>query len=221
MRERSPDQKPDQKTDPPEKRSKEDRLVAAATSLFSRYGVRATSMEQIARDAGVAKATAYAYFRDKDDVFRAVCERVARDIVVQAQQAADDAAAQDDDPQAALAAALSSKYQRIFALVYASPHAAEILASTDQVATAALRASEEDMERLLAAPLRSLLSPQQARRHAALLVAAAEGITRKVKSAAQVDAEIRTLVQLVFAGLRAMANKTAKAARQQKKTSKK
>ena len=26
----------------------------------------------------IAKATAYAYFRDKDDVFRAVCERVAR-----------------------------------------------------------------------------------------------------------------------------------------------
>lgn len=215
MQQRSPDRKPEA----PEKRSKEDRLVETATALFSRYGVRATSMEQIAREAGVAKATAYAYFRDKDDVFRAVCERVARDIVVRAQQAADDAAAQDDDPQAALAAALSSKYQRIFELVYASPHAAEILASTDQVATAALRASEENMERLLATPLRHVLPPKEARRHAALLVAAAEGITRKVKSVAQVDSELRRLVQLIFAGLRASATTTAKAVRQQKKLS--
>jgi TetR/AcrR family transcriptional regulator len=187
----------------PQRRSKEDRLVAAATALFSRYGVRATSMEQIARDAGVAKATAYAYFRDKDDVFRAVCENVARDIVAKAQQAAEDAAALDEDPEAPLAAALASKYRRIFELVYASPHAAEILASTDQVATAALKAAEDDFERLLAAPLRSLLSPREARRHAALLIAAAEGISRKVKSAAQVDAEIQKLVRLIFAGLRA------------------
>src|SRR5687768_4112713 len=55
--------------------TKTERLIAAAEALFRRNGVRGTTMEAIAAEAGVAKATAYASFRNKDDAFRAVCKR--------------------------------------------------------------------------------------------------------------------------------------------------
>ena len=51
-------------------------LIDAATRLFTTYGLRRTSMEQLAEAAQVAKATAYAYFPNKDAVFVAVVESV-------------------------------------------------------------------------------------------------------------------------------------------------
>jgi AcrR family transcriptional regulator len=51
-------------------------LIADATrSLFARYGYRRTSMDDIAREAGMAKATLYAHCASKDDVFRAMIAR--------------------------------------------------------------------------------------------------------------------------------------------------
>ncbi|MET0360835.1 MAG: helix-turn-helix domain-containing protein, partial [Sphingobium sp.] len=44
-----------------------DQVVAATRTLFLRYGYRRTSVDDIAREAGVAKATLYAYFPSKQD----------------------------------------------------------------------------------------------------------------------------------------------------------
>src|SRR5690349_8969951 len=51
-------------------------ILTAAGPLFEKHGLRAATMEAIARAAGVAKPTLYAYFPDKDAVFRAVAEHV-------------------------------------------------------------------------------------------------------------------------------------------------
>src|SRR5277367_882596 len=39
-----------------------DRLIEAAQTVFAREGLRGASMERIAAEAGVARATVYAYF---------------------------------------------------------------------------------------------------------------------------------------------------------------
>lgn len=52
----------------PEKR---EAILAAATALFMERGFASTSMEAIARRAGVSKPTLYGYFPDKDALFRA------------------------------------------------------------------------------------------------------------------------------------------------------
>jgi AcrR family transcriptional regulator len=55
------------------------RILAAARQRFRRYGVRKTTMQEIARDAGVAVGTLYLYFEDKDDLVVAGAEEfVAR-----------------------------------------------------------------------------------------------------------------------------------------------
>jgi TetR/AcrR family transcriptional repressor of mexJK operon len=57
-------------------------IVEAAAHLFMADGYGATSMDAIAREAGVSKATLYAHFTDKASLFAAIisseCERKAQ-----------------------------------------------------------------------------------------------------------------------------------------------
>jgi AcrR family transcriptional regulator len=61
-------------TDPTKARTRA-RILRAATALFQRQGYRRTSIDEVARDAGVAKGTVYLYFRNKAELLiRAVAE---------------------------------------------------------------------------------------------------------------------------------------------------
>jgi AcrR family transcriptional regulator len=48
--------------------SKTQKIVEAAVSRFRYYGVAKTTMQEIARDAGVSVGTLYLYFKNKDDL---------------------------------------------------------------------------------------------------------------------------------------------------------
>jgi AcrR family transcriptional regulator len=53
---------------------KRQRILEAARERFRYYGVKKTTMQEIARDAGVAVGTLYLYFKDKDDLLVACTE---------------------------------------------------------------------------------------------------------------------------------------------------
>lgn len=55
--------------------SKRDAIVAAAADAFFSHGYAASSIEQIAADAGVSKVTVYNHFGDKRGLFAAAVER--------------------------------------------------------------------------------------------------------------------------------------------------
>ena len=48
------------------------RILAAARSLFTRSGYEVTSMDSVSAAAGVSKATVYAHFGSKPELFAAV-----------------------------------------------------------------------------------------------------------------------------------------------------
>jgi len=54
-------------------------VIEAACRIFARQGYAATNVEDIAREAGIAKGTIYLYFKSKEEVFAAV---LARDLEV-------------------------------------------------------------------------------------------------------------------------------------------
>ncbi|PLX85705.1 MAG: hypothetical protein C0617_03220 [Desulfuromonas sp.] len=56
------------------KRETRKAILEAALRLFSEKGFEGTSMEELARAAGVGKGTIYGYFKAKDDIFLAYCE---------------------------------------------------------------------------------------------------------------------------------------------------
>ncbi|NPD18650.1 TetR/AcrR family transcriptional regulator [Alterinioella nitratireducens] len=67
---------------PVRKGRKYDQVLEGARSVFMREGFEGASVDQIARDAHVSKATLYSYFPDKQSLFLAVithdCEMQAR-----------------------------------------------------------------------------------------------------------------------------------------------
>ena len=58
---------------------KREKILTAARQRFRHFGVKKTSMQEIAADAGVAVGTLYLYFKDKDDLLVACTdEYIAR-----------------------------------------------------------------------------------------------------------------------------------------------
>ncbi|MDD3446690.1 MAG: TetR/AcrR family transcriptional regulator [Zavarzinia sp.] len=55
--------------------TKHEQVLAAAAALFMDRGFAGTSMDAVAREAGVSKATVYAHFASKEDLFEAMVAR--------------------------------------------------------------------------------------------------------------------------------------------------
>jgi AcrR family transcriptional regulator len=56
-------------------------LLQATADCVARYGIRKTTMVDVASKSGVAKATLYNHFRTKDDVLAAMVEQHVADLV--------------------------------------------------------------------------------------------------------------------------------------------
>lgn len=59
-------------------------IIAAAGQLFAQQGLRATSMEMVAKRAGVAKQTVYSHFKNKDALYAAVIPTKLQQVGVRA-----------------------------------------------------------------------------------------------------------------------------------------
>ena len=55
-------------------------IVGVARKIFTRYGFRKTTMEEIAAASRKGKSSIYYYFKSKEDIFRAVVEHEAAEL---------------------------------------------------------------------------------------------------------------------------------------------
>ncbi len=55
----------------------EERLLDAAELCFKQFGLGKTTMEDVARNGGMSRATVYRYFKNRDDLLLGVVEREA------------------------------------------------------------------------------------------------------------------------------------------------
>ena len=99
------------------------RVIAAALTLFGRHGFQRTSMADIAREAGIARATLYLRFPDK----RALFETLASSLVDEALARAEAAWVSGASLSANIAATLLAKDLGFFQILHATPHGAELL----------------------------------------------------------------------------------------------
>ncbi|BCW90311.1 hypothetical protein sos41_34790 [Alphaproteobacteria bacterium SO-S41] len=127
------------------------RILDAAQALFWRYGVRRTSIDDVAAEAGVAKGTVYLYFDSKETLFFEVAERLCAEVwgLMNAAQA-------DTGPFVQrLTLLLEAKIGHLKRLLLGSPHAAELMdeskATLAQPAFAALdKGFHEALETMIA-----------------------------------------------------------------------
>jgi AcrR family transcriptional regulator len=92
-------------------------ILAAARRLFGKRGFAATSVDDVAREAGVAKGAVYHHFPTKEAIFEAVLEAVtealARDVVAASRKAPDVLATLGAASEAYFAATAEPQVRRI------------------------------------------------------------------------------------------------------------
>ncbi len=173
-------------------------LLDAGLRLFLRYGLRKTSMEAIADEAQVAKATAYAYFPNKNAVFTAVVEDVIATMVSEAEAAA----ALEVVPLAAIARSMSTKFVKLYELVHTSSEGAELLAASNQLSAEAVKRGHEiyvaHLAKLLIAA--EVVERRKATELAEVLDAAAEGVVARAVSRDDAERRVAVLVDRLVAG---------------------
>lgn len=174
------------------KTNRSDHIVSSALALFLVNGLRGTSMEAIARQAGVAKPTLYKYFSDKDAVFEAVANGVFTDM----RKTAEKAMTGSGDASERVARALGAKHKIIFKMLEGSPHAAELYAAPKVTNNSALVELENWM---LSTITEALLADghSDAQKLAQLCNACADGIARHAKHAEEIGPAIRLVVRRI------------------------
>ncbi len=69
-----------------ERQQREERILDAAAALLLRWGYRKTTIDDVAREAGVGKGTIYLHWKDKTALFRAVVLRAQQQAGVEVMQ---------------------------------------------------------------------------------------------------------------------------------------
>jgi len=126
---------------------RQEAILAGAFGAFSTYGFRKTSMDDIARAAGMSRSALYLSYRNKEEILRAL----AAGALSEAMRGVEDVLGADEGTlEEVLLAAFVAKDGRYMEAVLSTPHAAEIvedgLASTRDI----IADAEANMRRLLA-----------------------------------------------------------------------
>jgi AcrR family transcriptional regulator len=172
-------------------------ILEAAQALFLRYGVKRTALDDVAREAGVAKGTLYLYFDSKDTLFAAVADRLCAEVLRNAEAAIASSASITDQLVGCLDAYIGSTHR----LVAQSPHITELTESKEALAAATFGALQRKMKDLLRTVLRSRgIERSDA---AEMFFAAAIGTLKTGESAARpYRARLIAMTEILLAGLK-------------------
>lgn len=108
--------------------AKEQAILDAARGLFLHYGFKKTSVDDIAREAGIAKGTVYLYFKNKQEILGrlgvAYLERSKVDLI--------ERLAREPDHRQRLKMVLRLRAEEIFKFVRLHPHAIDLILNLSQ-----------------------------------------------------------------------------------------
>lgn len=181
------------------------RVLRSAEELFKRVGFRAVTMELVAREANVAKATLYSYFKNKDELYVAVCARMADILRGSVEQAL---AKPGDSLDERLAEAVVAKHRPVFTLVRTSPHAAELFTYTHSMAGEIFANLDVEMlERLRTAMAGDPELAANAEQFARALYFGSAPLASRSESTAQMEAEVGGFARAYLAGARVLARR--------------
>lgn len=192
-----------------EEPGRREEILAAARTIFAHYGFRRASLEEIAREAGISRTALYHHFRNKEDLFRGMCESIYQ----RASEKAEDAAATSEPVDAKLRAVLEAQVGWIFRQLEKARHGLEIVDESNRLCADVTGAWSRRSVKLLARiledaerageldPSVSQNTPESAASFLWLCAHGLQGPTANVPSAAQYGRRIDGLVRLAIAGL--------------------
>lgn len=182
-------------------------ILDAAFRRFARYGYRRTSLGDIAEEVGLSRPALYHYFRNKEDVFRALSQRINAGVVAAVTEAATRSGL---NLEARLYAVLAARVGWAFDLLHASEHGRELVDEKNRLCGPASAETHARFAAVIAAILERAsakgeisltgleMTPAQA---ADFLVACLEGVVEDVVDQSAADRRLRALARLFAAGL--------------------
>ncbi len=179
-------------------------LLEGAVTVFLRHGFRKTSMEDLARAAGLARQGLYLLYPNKAAVFRAAVDHLAAGILRDARAALD---ADATELEERLLAAFEGLHGRTVNDGVRRADVHDLLGAADALATPAVTRLRADFERLIAARLDrdgvaarwrpAGLTAGQLGQH---LFAAADGVRAAAPTRAAYRSRVRVAVAVVVRG---------------------
>ena len=174
---------------------REKTILDAAVRVFSRYGVKRTTMNDLAREAGISRQTLYNAFRNKDDILRAL-------IRVYSEQAVAEIEAGLKSVEG-LGPGLDLAFEKIavqpFDMIRASPNAEDIVEGFNATSQAELAAAAESSRVVI----ERILSPHEdALSRAGLSAAGLSDLVQRAAKAAKSGARDRDHLLVLLGALR-------------------
>ncbi len=128
-----------------------DAIALAALAEFTAFGYRRTSIESIARRAELSRATVYAHWSNKEELFRALVSRLHEDHLTQMQTVANEP---DLEIETRITKLLRAQFLQFVELTSNSPYAAELYDRHGTLCGEIARTANERAEKILATALK-------------------------------------------------------------------
>ncbi|MER5475262.1 TetR/AcrR family transcriptional regulator [Streptomyces sp. NPDC002685] len=125
-----------------------DEVLDAAYDCLTRYGMRRTTMDDIASVMGVSRSAVYQYVHGKDDAFRRLARRLHERALVRARRAA---GGEDASHAERVRGVLAARLDLARGLAGDSPHTAELLDEKARLSGDICHAFTGELRRLLIA----------------------------------------------------------------------
>lgn len=174
-----------------------EQILDAAYVCFTRHGVKRTTMDDIARQAGMSRGAVYQYVNNKEDAFRRLAGRLFDAALTQARQDIDAA----PDLTSRLTAALTAKLGLALRLWQDSPHAAELIGENARLSFDIEAAYTAAMRGLLADAITNDRPGADAGELAELLLALTRGLEADLSEPDRPLRRLRHGVALLVSGL--------------------
>lgn len=191
---------------PPAKR---ETILHAAEVQFSQYGFKRTSMDDIARQAEISRASIYSYFDNKEAVFRSLSEALCIESLETASR--DMHGGRDSvDIVDRFYAGLCAFKARLYGMLEATPHGVEIMEANGRLNADIVQDYLEKIEALLADELEYGVNAGEidlkkagatVPETAQLMHLAAAGLKQGAEDFADFQVKLKRFLPLFFAGL--------------------
>tara|TARA_R110000850_G_scaffold110858_7_gene224213 strand:- start:3351 stop:3911 length:561 start_codon:yes stop_codon:yes gene_type:complete len=181
-------------------RSTRNQLLEGAREQFSRHGFVKTAMADIAEAAGVSRTSLYKHFSSKEDIFKALSERLNERVydAVMAAFSADGAWDQR------LFDAINARVSWVYALLNESEYGREMINEKNRICGGTILAANDRFQALVAELLADQVhDDSRANMLATVLIQSVNGVLENAETSEEAEARVTVLVEIFCAGLTA------------------
>jgi AcrR family transcriptional regulator len=186
----------------------EARILNAALRCFARSGFQRTSMTDVAAEAGLSRTILYRHYQSREDVFRALSQRVNQGV----RRAVIDAAAHEGDLESRLHAVIAARIGWAFEALHMSEHGHELIDAKNALCGKIVTTTETQFLKLLTRIIESAgIRVVDSSNAADMIIKCLPGLIADERSEVAARTRLAQFVRVFAAGLTSVTGKDGNA----------